>query len=393
MHPQSNPVPTPTPERRRQPRKRGAGEGTISERPNGTWAAAVTLPSGKRRWLYAKTRAEVADKLRAALTDAADGVSWGDTRRQTVEQYLRWWLSEQAQQRVRPSTYRAYAIYTNKHIIPSLGRLQLARLSPQHVQRFLNDLSASGLAARTVVQIRAILRRALGQAVKFGLVRWNAAQLVDPPRVEHHEIRPLTPEQARVLLDGIRGDWLEALYSVALAVGLRQGEALGLGWENIDLDGGTLQVTRALQRIDGAPQYVAPKTAKSRRTIALPRFAILALREHRIRQLEERMASADVYQDNGLVFARPDGRPLEGTQVTRQFQRTLVRLGLPRQRFHDLRHGCASLMRAQGADLKVISTTLGHSQIAITADLYTHLFPEVSRDMADRMDAMLGSGR
>jgi integrase len=370
-------------------RKRGAGEGTISARPNGTWAAAVTMADGRRRWLYAKTRAEVAAKLTAALKDAADGRSWGDSR-QTVEQYMRWWLSEQAQPKTRPATFTTYKMYVERHILPELGAVRLARLSPQHVQALLNRKSAEGLQPRSVRQIRAILRRALGQALKQGLVHVNAAQLVDPPRVEHHEIRPLTPAQARQFLDGIRGDRNEALYSVALALGLRRGEALGLQWADIDLDAGTLTVRRSLQRVARELRFVEPKTSKSRRTIALPRFAIDALRAHRVRQLEERMRLGDVYQDQGLVFARPDGHALNDAGVTHGLQRTLKRLDLPRQRFHDLRHGAASLMRAQGADLKVISSTLGHSTIGITADLYTHLFPEVSREAADRMDAMLG---
>jgi integrase len=209
--------------------------------------------------------------------------------------------------------------------------------------------------------------------------------------VPYAEIRPLNPDQARAFLDGIRGNRLEALYSVALALGLRRGEALGLRWEDIDLEVGTLTVRRSLQRVDRALSFVEPKTAKSRRTVALPRFSVAALRTHRLRQLEERIQLAAVYQDQGLVFCRPDGRPLNEAGVTRGLQATLARLGLPRQRFHDLRHGAASLMRAQGADLKLISATLGHSEIGITADLYTHLFPEVSRDLADRVDALMGS--
>ncbi|MPZ14364.1 MAG: tyrosine-type recombinase/integrase [Chloroflexi bacterium] len=373
-------------------RRRGHNEGTIVHRSDGRWAAAVTLPSGKRRWLYGKTRAEVAAKLNKALQDAAEDRSWGDAR-QIVEAYLRWWLEEQAKPTTRASTFRTYRMYVERHIIPAIGNVRLTRLSAQHVQTMLNQKQREGLAPRSVVKIRAILRRALGKAAKQGTVRFNAAQLADPPKVERYDVRPLTAAQVRMFLDGVRDERLSVLFALAVTTGLRQGEALGLRWEDIDLETGALSVRRQLQRIDGRPVLVELKTAAGRRALVLPAFVTAALREHHRRQLEERMAVADISQDHGLVFCRPDGTPLEGSRITHQLQAILKRLGLPHQRFHDLRHGAASLLRAQGADLKLISATLGHSQVAITADLYTHLFSEASADLAVRMDALLGPVR
>jgi integrase len=367
--------------------RRGHNEGTIRRRADGRWEAMITLPTGQRKSLYGKTRAEAAQKLNRAQADAAEGKAWGN-QRQTVEQYMRWWLEEQAKPSVRLTTYEAYRTYTERHIIPGLGSLRLLQMSPQHVQAFLNGRLKLGLKPRTVVQIRAILRRALGQGVKMGLLNRNVAQYASPPKVERYEICPLTPEQARTFVEGIRGDRLEALYTLTLAVGLRLGEALGLLWDDVDLETGTLTVRGNLQRLNRESQRVPVKTDAGRRTVALPRFVVESLLAHCQRQLDERARFDDVYTYHGYVFSRPDGRPLEGTRITHQLQETLEKLGLPRQRFHDLRHGAASLMKAQGVDLKSISATLGHSQIAITADLYTHLFPEGRRDIADRMDAL-----
>lgn len=255
----------------------------------------------------------------------------------------------------------------------------------------MNAKLASGLSARTVQYIHATLRRALGQALKWDLVARNVATLVDPPRVVRPEVQPLTPEAAKALLEAARGDRLSALYTVALALGLRQGELLGLRWADVDLDNGFLHVRRALQRIDGKLQLVEPKTAKSRRTIAMPAFVVAALREHRLRQGLERMFVGEGWQDAfGLVFTTAIGTPLDEGNVRRQFKRLLAKAGLPDMRFHDLRHSCASLLLAQGLSLRAIMEVLGHSQIALTANTYTHILPQMQREAADAMDRFFG---
>jgi integrase len=234
---------------------------------------------------------------------------------------------------------------------------------------------------------------ALNKAVRWGLVARNVAALVDGPRIPHHEIGPLTPEEARALLEAARGHRMEALYSVAIAIGLRQGEALGLTWQDVDLEAGVLHVRRALSRVEGEYRLVETKTARSRRTLALPTVALVALREHRQRQRIERVAAGKRWDGRwGLVFCTRSGRPLHGPSVTQEFQELLARVGLPRQRFHDLRHACASLLLAQGVELKVIQELLGHSAIAVTANTYAHVMGELKRDAAARMDAVFRPG-
>ena len=199
----------------------------------------------------------------------------------------------------------------------------------------------------------------------------------------------LTPEQARAFLEAASGDRLEALYTVALAVGLRQGEALGLRWDDVDLEAGTLTVRHALQRVGGRLRLVEPKTRLSLRNIALPPMVVAALRAHRSRQLQERLWAGSRWQEHDYVFASTIGTPLDGTNVTHRLQAILLTAGLPRQRFHDLRHACASLLLALGVHPRVVMETLGHSQISLTMNTYGHVLPSLQRDAADRMDRLL----
>ena len=199
----------------------------------------------------------------------------------------------------------------------------------------------------------------------------------------------MTPEQARAFLDAAHGQRLEALYAVALALGLRQGEALALRWVDLDLDAGFVTVRAGLQRVAGRLVLVEPKTPKSRRTIAAPPIVVAALRAHRSRQLQDRLAAGAAWQDLDFVFCTQTGGPLDSRNVTRDFQRSLAKAGLPHMRFHDLRHSCASLLLAQGVHPRVVMETLGHSQIALTLNTYSHVIPVLQREAADRMEAAL----
>jgi integrase len=246
-----------------------------------------------------------------------------------------------------------------------------------------------------VQYLHAVLRRALGQALKWNLVPRNAARLVDPPRVERPEMLALTPEQARCFLDAVSGDRLGALYSVAVALGLRQSEILGLRWEDVDFEQQMLRVRAQLLRIDGAKRLVEPKTRQSRRTLPLPATIAAGLRAHRSRQLQERLLAGARWEGNGwdLVFTNTRGGPLDARHLVRAFKDHLVRAGLPDIRFHDLRHSCASLLVAQGLHPRVVMETLGHSTITLTMNTYSHVMPALQREAADMMDNVLLAGR
>src|SRR5262249_51095981 len=210
-----------------------------------------------------------------------------------------------------------------------MGRVRLDKLMPADVQALMNRKREAGLSAKTVQYMRGVLRSALNRALRWGLVPRNVADLVDGPKVERYEIRPFMLAEARAFLDTVRGNRLEALYSVALTMGLRQGEALGLRWEDVDLDAGTLQVRRQLQRVGGQLQPVAVKTARSRRTLAMPPSIVGALREHRRRQVQDRLLAGSRWRETGYVFTTSIGTPLEARNVVRSFKATLVRAGLP----------------------------------------------------------------
>ena len=214
--------------------------------------------------------------------------------------------------------------------------------------------------------------------------------MVSAPRGARIEPKVLTPGEARQLLDAARGDRLEALYSVALALGLRQGEALGLKWSDIDLDAGVLRVRRAAQRIPHqGTRLVEAKTVRSRRALVMPPVVISALRSHRARQNLERLAAGERWIDNDLVFASMTGTLSDGPNVTHRFRRLLKTAGLPPMRFHDLRHACASLLLVQGVHPRVVMETLGHSQISLTMNTYSHVLPALQREAADKMEAVL----
>lgn len=373
-------------------RKRGQGEGTIYKRKDGRWTAAVTVGyqegKMKRKAIYGKTRKEVSDKLTATLRNLQQGIP-PISERQTVGRFLDQWLNECAKQSTRPRTYEDYSTVVRKHIKPSLGSMQLAKLTPQQVQRLLNELLASGLSGRTVQRIRAVLRIALNQAIKWGLIVRNAASLAEPPHVEKYEIQPITQPEARRFLSAIAGDRLEALFTVALALGLRRGEALGLRWQDIDFEQRILRVNNSLQRFGGKLHLTELKTNNSRRALHMPDVLLHKLQGHRKRQLQDKLKAGTRWQESDLVFTTSMGTPMEPRNVNRHFYEVIKTAGISHFRLHDLRHYCASLLLAQGVQLKIVSEILGHAQLSTTADIYTHILPEVKKDALNLMDRIL----
>jgi integrase len=222
------------------------------------------------------------------------------------------------------------------------------------------------------------------------MVHYNAAAMVSTPRVMRREVPALTPANARILLEAANGDRLEALYSVALALGLRQGEVLGLKWADINLETGVLRVRRASQRVPHhGTQLVETKTERSRRTLVMPPIVVNARGAHRGRQAVERLAAGERWVDLDLVFPSERGTLADGPNVTHRFHKLLTRAGLPAMRFHDLRHACASLLLIQGVHPRVVMETLGHSQISLTMNTYSHVLPALQREAADRMELVL----
>jgi integrase len=373
-------------------KRRGNKEGSIYQDSDGRWRAAVDLGNrnGKRarKLLSARTRAEVATKLTAVLRSEQLGLPIAPER-QTVGQFLAQWLQDVAKRNARPKTISFYSDITKHHLVPGLGRYTLAKLGPQHVQAFMNERIEAGFAPRTVKHMRDTLRNALNVAAKWNLVIRNAASLVEPPRREKTQVRAFTPEEARRFLEAIRGHRLEAIFSLCLSVGLRQGEALGLRWEDLDFETRTLTIRYQLQRINGKLTLVEPKTEKSRRSISLPQIAVSALSAHQELQRQERELAGSRWIDTGMVFTTSTGTMLDKRCLLRAFYGIVRASGLKPFRFHDLRHSAATLLLAQGMHPRAVMELLGHSDFATTMNIYSHVIPAVQKELADRMDAIL----
>ncbi|HEV2032644.1 MAG TPA: site-specific integrase [Candidatus Dormibacteraeota bacterium] len=371
--------------------KRGRGEGTIYHRPDGRWSATLRLEYGRRKTLYGRTRAEVQIKLRQLQRDREQGVIVGAPS-VSVANYLARWLDEAARLKVRPKTFMSYSLNVRR-LDPLIGRIRLAQLTPQTIQGAYARLSAQGLAPRSVRQAHVVLHSALRQAVRWGMVGRNAAAGAIVPRPEPSEMATLTSEQLHRLFESTKGQALHAVWVLLATTGLREGEALGLRWSDVDMDKPTLVVRRALQRHGSAGLVmVDPKTARSRRTIHLSRVAVEALVEHRARQRETRLVAGAAWRTDfgDLVFCARTGLPMGSSWLNVVFKRELAKAGLPRIRIHDLRHTAATLLLTRGVHPKVVQDMLGHSTVTLTLDTYSHVTPALHKEAADHMDALLG---
>ncbi len=369
--------------------RRGNREGSVRLRSDGRWVGAIEAGGPATLGLRQETRKEVTDKLAQVVRDLEAGLTL-TADKITVAEYLERWLDDSVRSRLRPKTYRGYEQLVRLHLVPELGRLKPSKLMPMHVQRLMNAKLEAGLSKRTVQYMRAVLRAALAQAVRWRLLSTNAAALTEGPTVRGRPVAALTPADAKVLLGAVTGHRLEALVVVALGLGLRQGEALGLRWEDVDLEREEVHIRRALQRMKGhGQQEVDLKTELSRRTLALPPMVADMLRTRRERQEVQRVLASPSWADTGYVFTTGGGRPLDGSNVTHEFQRLLKRAGLPRMRFYDLRHGCASLLLAKGVQARVVMETLGHSAISLTMNTYSHVSRALQREAAIRIEEAL----
>ena len=374
--------------------RRSKGEGTVYKRPDGTWVAQVDLGwvggRRRRRTVYAKTeRAVLAkrDEVRAQITKGVDLTA----PPKTLTQWLTEWLTTvKSSDGTGPATIARYDQIARVHLIPQLGTVKLAALTPRHVQSLL--LKLQGVAApATIVKVHGVLRNALADAERMDLVSRNVAKAVRPPRLSRTERRSLTPAEAGTLLSHLKGDRLEAVFIVALSTGLRRGEVLGLRWQDVDLEGRVLFVRQALQRVDRALKMVPPKTHRSSRPIPLPQFAVTAFSQQKVRQANDRRLVGRAWEDGGLVFTTEIGTPLEPRNVNRRFYAARSAAGLEWVRLHDLRHAFATFLLDQGEGLRTVMDLLGHSTIRLTADTYGHVLPSRARKAADVIDKVLGN--
>jgi integrase len=385
--------------------RRPAGEGSVYQAADGRWRGVADLGwiDGKRRRKYVRgsTQAEVLTKLRQIRSEAEAGVVADD--RITVGGFLSRWVSVNLQGTVSGSTLDDYADTVRLHLEPTLGRKRLSKLTVSDVDALLAAKRKAGYKPNSVRIMRSVLRRALGQAEREGLVPRNVAAISQPPRVAQPEGRSLTVDQARSLLEAAHGDRLEVAYLLLLSYGLRRGELLGLAWADLDTGAGTLAVRQAVRRrktsrgADGT--YVGGtesrieiaelKTRRSRRVLFLTPGILDALEAHRGRQELVRVEAGALWVESGLMFASVIGTPMDPDNFAKQFVRLCKSAGLGHWHPHEARHSAASVMLAQGVPLEVVSEVLGHSSISVTKDVYGHLVEGVKRDAAERMAGVL----
>jgi integrase len=372
--------------------KRGNGEGSITKRKDGRYVAryvVYTAKGPKRRSMYAKTRKEAAQKLAKVQTDFNQGIVYDDENI-TVGAYLDSWLAGSVLGTVRQSTYDRYEVAVRVHLKPSLGRFKLSKLTAARVSTFYQQKRSEGCADSSINKLHVTLHKALDQAVKWHMVPRNVCEAVSTPRPTTEEIKPLSTEETKFLLEAARGDRLEALYVLAVHTGMRQGEILALKWDDIDLESATINVRRTLTKSGTRITTGEPKTSKGRRTIFLTEAAVAALRIHLGRQMEEMERLGDLYKDEGFVFTTEVGTLINPTNLRkRSFVKLLERAGLPHIRFHDLRHTAATLLFKQGQHPKLVQELLGHANIAITLDIYSHVIPGMGDQTARAMEDAL----
>lgn len=369
--------------------KRGAGEGSIRKRPNGQYEARLTLENGERHSLYGRTYEEARRKLARAIRDRDDGLLLLGDARQTVGKYLASWLHV-ARATVSVGTYEQYESRVRIHLLPAFGRIRLTELTPQHVQHLMASMLHRGLSPNTVRATRATLTRALNEAMAQGLLARNVATLTRSPKAQRGEMRVYDDGQVRRLLAAASGTRHEAIITLAVTSGMREGELLALTWRNVSLDGRYVQVQTSLRRLRETGLTIKDvKTGHSRRKIELSTLAVEALRRHRARQNAERLKAGAHWHDNDLVFPNTLGQPEAANSLLYRDYRPIVRrAGLPFIRFHDLRHTAATLLLLKGVHPKKVSEMLGHASVAITLSVYSHVLPTMQRDAAAAMDEL-----
>lgn len=368
------------------------------------WLYSIPLPPGPkgqrrrelRRGFRTKREAQIAKNKRLAEMDAG----YVEPTKLTLGAYLEMWLSDAAKQRTAGKTFERYEQIIRVSITPSLGHVPLSKLTGLEIQRYYRKLQesgrldgkAGGLSPTTVVQYHRILRCALQQAVKWKLIPQNPADDCDPPRIAKKEQKYLTADEARQLWEELAaaGSWMYLPVLMAIISGSRRGEVLGLKWSDLDLATGMVTVRRSLEQTREGLAWKLPKDGEGR-TYFLPAFALPELRRHRGRQAQEKLLAGPAYQDQDLVFARPDGSPHEPDALSTQYHHWLKRRPhLKRVRFQDLRHTNATILLQAGENLKVVSERLGHSSVRITGDTYAHVMPGMQKGSAEKLDQQFG---
>lgn len=383
-------------------RKAASGSGTIRKKTINRggkeytyWEARFTQGydpgTGKQiqKSITGKTQKEVAKKLKEA-TAAIDAGTYSAPSKMTVEQWLDIWTAEYLGS-VKPRTLDNYKGVVKARIKPGLGAVKLESLTPHTIQSYYNGLSKEGLAPKTVKNIHGILHKALQQAVANGYIKTNPADSCILPRAVRKELKPMDEDMITAFLKAIQGHQYEQLFTVTLFTGMREGEALGLLWDCVDLAKGTITIDKQLQLIRGSKgqyQMVPTKNSKGR-TISIAPFVVSTLKKVKHKQLKNRLHYGEMWEDSGFVFTDELGHHLSASTVYKSFKAVMVQIRSPETRFHDLRHSYAVASIKSGDDIKTVQENLGHATAAFTLDVYGHVTEKMKQESAARMEQFI----
>ena len=376
-------------------------QGSVRRRSKGSWEVCLdvgTDATGKRirHFESVKGTKKAAQQRLAELLVSIEQGSYVKPKRISLGEWLNEWLNGYVKTNCSPRTLDGYQSILERHLIPNLGMIPLSQVQPQHIQQYyaraLSDGRTDGkgaLSSRSVLHIHRVLFQALNYAVRQGLLIRNPAQLVDPPRAKKSKMKTLIPQEVSMLLNVAQDTHYYPIIHTAVKTGLRQAELLGLRWRDLDLDLVSLSVTQVLYKRRGICQFKEPKSEHSRRRLGLSPSLALFLREYRTERETECLLLGKLLSEDDLVFGNVDGTPMDPGTLTHTFARIARRAGLPGTRFHDLRHTFASLMLLAGIHPKIVSEALGHSSVAFTLDVYSHLVPGLQEAAGKRLDEIL----
>ena len=375
--------------------KAAQGAGTIRQRSNGKWEARVVVGvnpgTGKpiRRSIYADTQKEARRQMTAIIRELDRG-TYQTPNRITVSEWMQEWLTTFCAGKVRPLTYQSYEGIIKNHIVPAIGAVELQAVKGTHVQRLYNSMTKAGLSGKTVKNVSAVLHKAR-VALKQGILQANPCDAAELPKVEHHEIKPLTDEEIPRFLAALDGSPMRNAYALCLFAGLREGECLGLSWGQVDFQRGRIVVSQQLQREKhkGGKYYIAPSTKSGKpRTIEPPPIAFEYLRAEKRRQAENRLKAGPAWDNpDDLVFTDETGGHYAIVTFYKNFKRIAASIGRPDARPHDLRHTAATVAIASGADIKSVQDLLGHATASFTLNVYAHTSEQMMKDTAARMQS------
>ncbi|WP_029422150.1 tyrosine-type recombinase/integrase [Alicyclobacillus macrosporangiidus] len=350
----------------------------------------------QRRWFGGYDTKKAAQ---AALVEKLHDLQTGQFHEETdmtIAEFLQQWLDHK-QSQVRPSTLRSYSWHVRHHIIPYIGHVKISKLTPVMLQKLYTDLQKAPrkdgkpgvVSNRSILHAHLVLHEALDRAVKWGLTPRNVCELVDPPRPRKVDMQVWDIEHVNRFLSVAQEDRYYIAFVLAIMTGLRKGEILGLRWSDVDFSSKLITVRQNLSYVHGQFYFLEPKTAHGRRAVAISDPIIEALNIHRIRQEEERLKAGPLYRDHGLVVQTEVGTPVSPRNLDRSWYNLLGKCDVPRIRFHDLRHTHATLLLKQGVHPKIVSERLGHANIGITLDTYSHVLPNLQQSAVDQLSELI----